>query len=163
MCLRPRRFRRQGPAVSGLLALRALDHLGIELCGDLETQVVIEEETGGNGALAVILAGRRADGVVVLECADMDVHPAGRGAIWFRIDVEGKSTHMAYIREGVNAVKEAFRIIQALERYEQRLIDTSRGNPLFARYEQPVMVNVGVVQSGTGLPQSPLTLRSRAG
>ena len=142
----------KGPLVSGLLALRALDHLGIELRGDLEMQVVIEEETGGNGALAVILAGRRADRVVVLECADMDVHPAGRGAIWFRIDVEGKSTHMAYIREGVNAAKEAFKIIQALERYEQRLIDTSRGNPLFARYEQPVMVNVGVVQSGTGLP-----------
>jgi len=138
----------KGPLVSGLLALRALDHLGIELRGDLEMQVVIEEETGGNGTLAVILAGRRADGVVVLECADMDVHPAGRGALWFRIDVEGKSTHMAYIREGVNAAKEAFKIIQALERYEQRLIDTSRDNPLFARYAQPVMVNIGMLSSG---------------
>jgi acetylornithine deacetylase len=138
----------KGPLVSGLLALRALDHFGIDLKGDLETHVVIEEETGGNGALALVLAGRRADGVLVLECADMDVHPAGRGALWFRVDIEGKSTHMAFIREGVNAASEAFKVIQALGRYEQRLIATSRDNPLFARYEQPVMVNIGMLSAG---------------
>jgi acetylornithine deacetylase len=134
--------------VSALLALRTLDHFGIELAGDLETQLVIEEEVGGNGALALILAGRRADGVVVLEPSDLDIHPAGRGALWFRVDVAGRSTHMAYIREGVNAAKEAIKVIRALEQYEQRLIADSRDNPLFARYEQPVMVNIGMLHSG---------------
>jgi acetylornithine deacetylase len=138
----------KGPLAAGLLALRALDHLDIQLAGDLETHLVIEEEVGGNGALALLLEGRRADGVIVLEPSELAVHPAGRGALWFRIDIEGRSTHMAYIREGVNAAKEAIKVVQALERYEQRLIADSRGNPLFARYEQPVMVNIGMLNCG---------------
>ena len=138
----------KGPVVAWLLALRALDHFGIQLAGDLETHLVIEEEVGGNGALALILDGRRADGVIVLEPSELNIHPAGRGALWFRIDIEGRSTHMAYILEGVNAAKEAMKVIQALERYEQHLIEDSQGNPMFERYEQPVMVNVGMVHSG---------------
>jgi acetylornithine deacetylase len=138
----------KGPALVAILALRALDALGIELAGPLETQLVVEEEVGGNGALALITAGRRADGVVVLESSNLDIHPAGRGALWFRVDVDGRSTHMAFVREGVSAAKEAIKIIQALERYEERLLASSRDEPLFARYEQPVMVNVGMVSSG---------------
>lgn len=138
----------KGPVAAWLLALRTLDHYGIQLGGDLETHLVIEEEVGGNGALAMILDGRRADGVVVLEPSELNIHPAGRGALWFRIDIEGRSTHMAYILEGVNAAKEAIKVIQALERYEGQLVEDSRGNPMFERYEQPVMVNVGMVHSG---------------
>jgi acetylornithine deacetylase len=138
----------KGPLLAGLLALRALDQLGIETAGDLETQIVIEEELGGNGALALILGGRRADGVVVLEASDLAICPAGRGALWFKVDVEGRSTHMAYILEGVSAAKEAIKAVQALERYERRLIEDSRGNPMFDGYEQPVMVNFGMLHSG---------------
>jgi acetylornithine deacetylase len=138
----------KGPVVAGLLALRALDHFNIQLLGDLETHLVIEEETGGNGALALVLGGRHADGVIVLEPSELNIHPAGRGALWFRVDIEGRSTHMAYIREGVSAVKEAIKVIQALERYERHLIADSRGNPMFARYEQPVMVNIGILNGG---------------
>ena len=138
----------KGPVVAWLLALRALDHFGIQLTGDLETHLVIEEEVGGTGALALVLDGRCADGVIVLEPSELNIHPAGRGALWFRIEVEGRSTHMAYILEGVNAAKEAMKVIQALERYEKRLIEDSLGDPMFERYEQPVMVNVGMVHSG---------------
>jgi acetylornithine deacetylase len=138
----------KGPVVAWLLALRTLDHFGIQLSGDLETHLVIEEEVGGNGALALVLDGRRADGVIVMEPSELNIHPAGRGALWFRIDIEGRSTHMAYILEGVNAAKEAMKVIQALERYERHLIEDSRGNPMFERYKQPVMVNVGMLHSG---------------
>lgn len=138
----------KGPLVAWLLALKALDHFGIELEGDLETHVVIEEEVGGNGALALIRAGRKADGVIVLEPSELHIHPACRGALWFRIDVEGLSTHMASIQDGVNAAKEAISVIQSLERYENRLLEDSRDHPLFSRYEKPVMVNVGIFQSG---------------
>ncbi|MFC2031725.1 M20/M25/M40 family metallo-hydrolase [Chloroflexota bacterium] len=71
----------KGPVVAWLLALRALDHFGIQLTGDLETHLVIEEEVGGNGALALVLDGRRADGVIVLEASELNIHPAGRGAL----------------------------------------------------------------------------------
>jgi len=138
----------KGPLVAWLLALKALDHFRVQLDGDVETHVVIEEEVGGNGALSLIQSGRKADGVVVLEPSDLDVHPACRGALWFRIEVEGRSTHMATIQEGVNAAKEAIAVIQSLEKYEGRLLADSRDNPLFARYERPVMVNIGMLHSG---------------
>ena len=40
-----------------LLALRALKDLGYQPAGRIETQIVIEEEVGGNGALALIRQG----------------------------------------------------------------------------------------------------------
>ena len=138
----------KGPLVAWLLALKALEHFGVELEGDLETHVVIEEEVGGNGALSLIRAGRKADGVIVLEPSELHIHPACRGALWFRIDVEGRSTHMASIQDGVNAAMEAISVIQSLERYENRLLKDSRDQPLFSRYERPVMVNIGMFQSG---------------
>lgn len=138
----------KGPLIAWLLALKALDHFGIELAGDLETHVVIEEEIGGNGALTLIRAGRKADGVIVLEPSELHIHPACRGALWFRIDVEGKSTHMASIQDGVNAATEAIGVIHSLERYENRLMQDSRDHPLFSRYERPVMVNIGILTAG---------------
>jgi acetylornithine deacetylase len=138
----------KGPLVAWLLALKALDQFGVELEGDLETHVVIEEEVGGNGALALIRAGRKADAVIVLEPSELHIHPACRGALWFRIDVEGRSAHMASIQDGVNAAKEAICVIQSLERYENRLLADSRDHPLFSRYERPVMVNIGILRAG---------------
>lgn len=148
----------KGPLTAVLLTLRALDHFGIRLAGDLRTHLVIEEEIGGNGALSLLIGGLHTDGVVVLEPSNLNIHPAGRGALWFRIDIEGRSTHMAYTCQGVNATKEAIKVIQALERYEQRLIADSRGNPLFDCYEQPVMVNIGILNSGNW----PATLSAQA-
>ncbi len=138
----------KGPLVAWLLALKTLDHFGVELGGDLETHIVIEEEIGGNGALSLVSGGRRADGVIVLEPSELDIHPACRGALWFRIDVEGRSTHMASIQEGVNAAKEAIGVIHSLERFESRLLADSRDEPLFSRYERPAMVNIGMFHSG---------------
>jgi acetylornithine deacetylase len=138
----------KGPLAAWLLALRALDQFGIVPSGDLETHVVIEEEVGGNGALTLITAGRKADGVIVLEPSELVIHPACRGALWFRIEVEGRSTHMASIQDGVNAATQAIAVIHSLERYEGRLMADSRGNPMFSRYERPVMVNIGVFTAG---------------
>jgi hypothetical protein len=47
----------------------------------------IEEETGGNGSLALALDAelkQHYDALLVMECADMGVYPANRGAVWFR-------------------------------------------------------------------------------
>jgi acetylornithine deacetylase len=138
----------KGPVFAWLLALKALDHFGVRLKGRLETHIVVEEEVGGNGALSLVLGGRRADGVIVLEPSELHIHPAGRGALWFKIEIEGRSTHMAAIHEGVSAVKEGIKVIQALESYEKCLLGDSRDNPLFSRYPQPVMVNIGRFDGG---------------
>ncbi len=130
------------------LALRILDELGIELSGDVEAQFVIEEEIGGNGALALLAQGHRADAAVIFECTELQIHPANRGVVWYRVRVGGKSVHMGRIREGVSALEEAVKLFPILRRYEGRLIAESQGQPLFAKYEQPVQLNIGTMRAG---------------
>jgi acetylornithine deacetylase len=138
----------KGQAVTLWLALWALAEAGIRLRGDVLAQFVVEEEIGGNGALAAILAGDRADAAVILEPTSMQVHPACRGACWFRYVVTGRAVHMGRRHEGVNAFEKAMILCQELLGYEERLIEESRNQPLFERYEHPVQVNIGVVRAG---------------
>jgi acetylornithine deacetylase len=138
----------KGQVVAVWLALRLLDALDVRTQSNVEAQFVIEEEIGGNGALGMILAGHTGDGALVMECTDLQIHPANRGAIWYRIRIVGKSAHMGRIREGISAHDKAIQVIEILRRYEQRLIAESRGVPLFERYEQPVQLNVGMVRAG---------------
>ncbi|MFA7328964.1 MAG: M20/M25/M40 family metallo-hydrolase, partial [Candidatus Ratteibacteria bacterium] len=91
----------KGQIASIYFALMALKELRLKSKKNVEVQVVIEEEVGGNGALAAILSGHKADGVIVLESTDLAICPANRGAVWYRIEVTGKPVHMGRIREGV--------------------------------------------------------------
>ena len=52
---------------------------------------VVEEETGGNGSLSLAIdreLKKWYDTIVVLECTDLDIHPANRGAVWYRAELE---------------------------------------------------------------------------
>ena len=138
----------KGNVVTILLALRALKEAGIRLKGDVIASFVIEEEAGGNGALSFILDGHRADGVIVLESTDCNVAPANRGAVWFELGIEGKSTHMGRWREGVNAIEEMMEVIRILKDYERKLVAESGGDPLFPDPEASVKVNIGVIEGG---------------
>ncbi len=128
-----------------LMALAALGDLGVKLSGDLEVQIVIEEEVGGNGALALIRQGCQADGVVVLEASNLDVFPANRGAIWFRAKTTGTPTHMGNRHEAENAIEKMMEAIKWMLVYEKELIAASAGYPLFERYEAPVQLCLGTI------------------
>jgi acetylornithine deacetylase len=138
----------KGQVMTILLALAALNDLGVELAGDLEAQVVIEEEVGGNGALALIRQGCTADGVVVLEGSRLNVFPANRGAIWFQAKTTGKSLHMGRRNEGVNAIEKMMEVIARMLDYEKELIADSANYPLFERYEAPVQICIGMISAG---------------
>lgn len=130
------------------LAMAALEDVGVNLKGEVQAQIVVEEEFGGNGALSLIRQGYTADAVLVVESTEMQIHPANRGAIWFRIDIDGVPTHMGRKTEGISAIDLSYKVIQALYDYEKRIIADSAGYPGFERYEAPVQVNVGVLKSG---------------
>ena len=138
----------KGDVVTILLTLIALKEAGIRLKGDVTASFVIEEEAGGNGALSFILDGHRADGVVVLESTDLNVASANRGAVWFDLGIEGKSTHMGRWREGVNAIEEMMDVIRILQDYERRLVAESYGDPLFPDPGASVKVNIGMIEGG---------------
>jgi len=135
----------KGQIVTQWLALLALKEVGFEPAGRIEAQVVIEEEVGGNGALSLIRQGCQADGVVVGEASTFDVFPANRGAIWFRARTTGKSVHMGRRHEGVNAIEKMMEAIARMLEYEKQLVEASRGQPLFARYESPVQLCLGTI------------------
>lgn len=137
----------KGQIVSIYFALLALKELRLKSKKNVEVQVVIEEEVGGNGALAAILSGHKADGVIVLESTDLTICPANRGAVWYRIEVTGKPVHMGRIREGVNAIEKMAEVMKELRRYEKKLIAES-DHPLFREYQQPVQVNIGIMKGG---------------
>ncbi len=83
----------KGQCVAMLAAATVLGRLRAETGtvppGDVSFQFVIDEEIGGNGSLS--LAADRGLGcgcVCVCEATDLNVHPANRGATWYRIEIE---------------------------------------------------------------------------
>ena len=141
----------KGQVASIYLALCVLKDLRVKLQGELIVEIVIEEEVGGNGALALIRQGYKADGVIVLEPTELEIKPANRGAIWFQIEIEGKPVHMGKIWKGVNAIEKTCYLMKVLREYEKKLIEESKNIPLFEKYKQPVQLNFGVIQ-GEGWP-----------
>ena len=130
-----------------LVAL-ALKALGLPSAGEIIFQMVIDEEVGGNGSLALIREGIKADGVVVVEATELAMHPANRGAVWYRFDFEGESCHMGRKHEAINALDLACETKAILYEYEEELIKDKDRQPLFAGYDFPAQVNVGLIRGG---------------
>ncbi len=138
----------KGQVATLLTTMAVLKELGIQVRGDLEFQFVIEEEVGGNGALALIRQGCYADGVIVMEGTGLDIHPGNRGAIWFRCKTFGTPMHMGRRHEAVNAIEQMMEVIKWLLVYEEELIAASHGQELFDRYEHPVQLCLGMIEGG---------------
>jgi len=69
---------------------RALANAGARLEKNLIGMFVVEEETGGNGSLSLALdrdLRTLYDTMVVMEITDNKLHPANRGAVWYRADL----------------------------------------------------------------------------
>lgn len=139
----------KGQVAAIWLAMKALNEINFAPRGEIQAQIVIEEENGGNGALDLIRKGYKADVALVMEGSDLQIHPANRGAIWFRIEIEGNPTHMGRKYEGISAIDLAYKVIQALYEYEKVLIADSANYPGFERYNNPVQVNIGILNAGT--------------
>ncbi len=137
----------KGDVVTILVALAALRDAGFKPAGTIEAQVVIDEEVGGNGALALVRQGCKADGVVVVEATNLNVYPANRGAIWFRAKTTGRAVHMGRRHEGVNAIEKMVEVINRMLAYEKVLVAESQGQPLFERYAAPVQLCLGTIKA----------------
>jgi acetylornithine deacetylase len=135
----------KGGIAAMLLAVEAAKAAG-PLPGALVYQSVIEEECGGNGALAASLAGPAADGVVIAEPTNGLMDLVAVGVIWARITLEGSSRHASHADEGSNPIEAAFRVTEALHELESTL--NERPEPEFAVIERPYLLNIGALHSG---------------
>ncbi|WP_073240105.1 ArgE/DapE family deacylase [Desulforamulus putei] len=129
---------------ANLLAIELLQKLRIKLKGDLIFESVVDEEGGGNGTLACIDRGYRADAAIISEPTGLKIFPAHMGFIFYAITVYGKSLHSSAKWLGVNAIEKAMILIQALQDLEHNWLMTKR----HALLPGPT-INVGEIKGGT--------------
>jgi acetylornithine deacetylase len=139
----------KGGVVSGYLALRALAECGIVTSGRLSLHNVIDEETGGNGTLSLLVDGYTSDAAIIGECTDNSICPSNRGAVWFQLKTTGISTHMGEIENGISAIEKAVQAINILKEYERYLIENFMDHPYFRGLKhRPIQLCVGMIRSG---------------
>lgn len=138
----------KGQAAALFNALLALKSLGVELNGDVLAHLVVEEENGGNGTLAMARRGEKADACIVMEPTALRILTSVRGAVWFRVTCTGRPGHSGRAGETVSALKQAIKAIEILEGYHARLLAASRGFPLFDPYPNPMPITFGKLQAG---------------
>jgi len=146
----------KGQAATIWLLFRLLDELGIELKGDIIAHLVIEEEIGGNGSVAMARYGDSADACVVLEPTDFVLLPQVRGAVWFDANVYGQAGHSGRPGGTVSALLKAVDVIRIFTEYHDRILAESRGQyPLFDQFENPMPLTVGMLEAGNWPAQAP--------
>lgn len=138
----------KGQVATIFTALSAMRRLGRKPSGEVIVHLVVEEEVGGNGTLAMIRRGERADGCIVMEPTDLGILPWVRGAVWFRVVLTGKPGHSGRAGDTVSALKMATQTIDILEKYHAKLLAGSRGFSLFDRFPNPMPITFGKLQAG---------------
>jgi acetylornithine deacetylase len=132
----------------GIYLMAMLKKSGLNLKGDLILQSIIDEENGGNGTLAAILRGYRADSSIFLEPSEEDyMGISGRGAQFFRITVQGLSGGIEYQYSMPNAINKGIIIYQAVERYSDYL-NSNVKHPLYQDTETKVPCAICTIHAG---------------
>ena len=138
----------KGQVATIYCALLAAQRLGLRLRGDVRAHLVVEEEVGGNGTLAMVRASEHADGCVVMEPTEFRILSSVRGAVWFRLICTGRPGHSGRAGDTVSALKMVVRAMEILEQYHARLLAGSRGIPLFDAFPNPMPITFGRVAAG---------------
>jgi len=134
--------------ILNLYALRALRALGWQPAADVYQQSVVEEECTGNGALACLQRGYRADAALIPEPTGHAFVRAQVGVMWFQVRVTGHPVHVYKADAGSNAIESAFRLIEALRKLELVWNERRHKDPWFHDHHHPINFNVGKIAGG---------------
>lgn len=130
--------------MAAIMAVKLIKDAGYELPGDVKIASVVDEEGGGNGTLAAVLNGHRADAAVICEPSEESLVIGHMGFVFFKVDVTGKALHSGTKWKGVNAIEKAILLIQALQELEHEWL---------MNYKHPFLpsptLNIGVIEGGT--------------
>lgn len=137
----------KGPLICYLFALDCALRIAGGLRGDITFQSVVDEERGGNGTLACLLKGYTADAALVGEPTSLAICPGTRGGQLFSLTVGGREAHSGVAFEGVNAIRNTCRYIEALYQLQD---DLDRTHPHVLWNEFPIAhtFNVGTIRGG---------------
>ena len=146
---------------AAIVAARAIRLAGIELNGRLSIHSVVDEETGGSGAIDAVKKGHLAKAIIIPEPTWGDIISAEGGLEWVRVTITGKSAHAGWrfnelwpqhhkpdrLVPGVNAIELANRFLNSLRDFEQYRC-RNKYHPL-----SPLgltTINPGVIRGGVG-------------
>ena len=130
------------------MAMKALKECGVKLKGDVISEYVMDEELSGNGTLACVMKGYKADAGICCETSSMCVQPGSIGRIWFDIRVKGKAAGIQRRYEGVNAIDLGYIVTKAVSEFEKiRVAKVS--HPLYPNILEAIPCMVGQFESGT--------------
>lgn len=134
----------KGGLAALILAVEALIKLNFDIKGNIIIESVVDEEGGGNGTLACVDKGYKADLAVVAEPTELTIMKAHMGWVFFKMDVEGKSLHSGLKWLGVNAIEKTIKIMDGLKELEKEWLLEKR-DPILP----PPTINFGTINGGT--------------
>jgi acetylornithine deacetylase len=138
-----------------IFAMDALRAAGLAPAADVYLQTVTEEESTGNGALATLLRGYRAEAALIPEPTGHSITRAQTGTIWFRLKVRGVPVHVMVAQDGTNAIMSAYALIQALYAHCRQLNEAGRDHPLYGAMKDPIKFNPGIIRGGDWASSTP--------
>ncbi|WP_323785795.1 ArgE/DapE family deacylase [Thalassovita sp.] len=133
---------------SNLFALDAIGRLGLAPAADVFYQSVVEEECTGNGALACLARGYKADAALIPEPFAEKLVTAQIGVIWFQVHLKGLPTHVAYAGSGSNAIEASIPLIAALHEMETRWNAPENRPTDYAHMDHTLNLNIGKIEGG---------------
>lgn len=133
---------------SNLFALEALKHIGLKPAADVFFQSVVEEECTGNGALACLQRGYRADAALIPEPFAEKVVSSQVGVLWFQVRLRGFPTHVAFAGSGANAIEAALPLFAALHELELKLNAPQCRHHDYADHHHALNLNIGKIEGG---------------
>ncbi|MFP3388062.1 M20 family metallopeptidase [Brevibacillus sp. SIMBA_040] len=134
----------KGAVAAMIMALVVCKRANIALAGDLIFTAVVGEEGRSEGTESLVLQGFKADGAIVGEPSNFDFAIGHRGLEWIELIVHGKIAHSGVAEQGINAIRNATKLITAL--------DAELGPKLqerFNPYTGPSILNYGRIEGGT--------------
>jgi len=135
--------------IAGMIkALQVLLELNLSPPGDVILEVVVDEEATGNGTLASFLEGYNADAAIFAEPTSCEVMPAHRGALFWRVYVEGKGAHAGVKYKGTSATEKGILIYDLLRELENKRNRRGKRHPLYNCYPLTTPLCVGKFNSG---------------
>jgi acetylornithine deacetylase len=148
------------------MALLALGALAASAPGALEGALsvasVIEEECGGNGALAALHAGATADGVLLPEPTGLRLLLGGVGVVWCEVTVRRNGSHAGQPGAQGSALDGALEVAERLRALTRTF---EAGDADMRDPSEQYLFNVGTLHAGEWISNAPsvATLGVRVG
>ena len=131
-----------------ITAFRVLQRLGYHPAAPVFLQAVVEEECTGNGALACLHHGFRADAAIIPEPFNHSIMSAQVGVMWLTVEVLGRPAHVLNAVHGINAIEAAFALFQGLKGLVGEWNEPRNRHPAFAHIADPIKLNLGRIHGG---------------